>query len=87
VPSCTREKLHKTVFPDMYSIREHNMADVISEMFKEVNRFYEDEFHHVPDLQHFVYRVTADGMAMEALVSFCYLSLISNFIILFCLYI
>ena len=66
VPSCVRPTLHRTVFPDIWTVNERNMSDIIWELYKEVGRFYEDEFYHVPDLQYYVKIVSPADVAFPA---------------------
>ena len=68
VPSCVRATLHKTVFDDPWAVNERSMGQIIWEMYKEVGRFYEGEFYHVPDLQYYVKKLYVADLAPHVLV-------------------
>ena len=49
--------MHKTIFSRHETVSERSMSSINWEMLKEVHRFEEDEFYHVPDLQYYVHKI------------------------------
>ena len=71
VPVEVRKTLHNAIFSDVKNLDEKNMSLIVWEMYKELHKFYENEFYYVPypHLKYYILTFTKAKKVKESLVS------------------